>query len=48
MQVVNNRWVRIGQIDLPARVLKVINKEDGSREVQEIRLSNHELLTVAK
>lgn len=48
MQVVNNRWVRIGQIDLPARVLKVINKEDGSREVQEIRLSNHELLTAAK
>ena len=45
MQVVNNRWARIGKFDLPARVLKIINKEDGAREVREIRLENHELLT---
>ncbi len=48
MQVVNNRWVRIGKIDLPSRVLKVVHKEDGTREVREIRLSNHELLTAGK
>ena len=47
MQVVNNRWLRIGKLDLPTRILKIINKEDG-REVREIRLSNHELLNVAK
>ncbi len=45
MQVVNNRWVRIGKIDLPARILKIIHKEDGRREIHEIRLANHELLT---
>ena len=45
MQVVNNRWVRIGNIDLPSRILKIINKEGGGREVNEIRLANHELLT---
>ncbi len=45
MQVVNTRWVRIGKIDLPVRILKIINKEDGGREVHEIRLANHELLT---
>ena len=45
MQVVNNRWARVGMFDLPARVLKIINKEDGGREVREIRLENHELLT---
>jgi hypothetical protein len=44
MQVVNNRWVRIDKIDLPIRILKIINKEDGGREVHEIRLANHELL----
>jgi len=45
MQVVNNRWVRIGDIDLPARILKIINNDDGGREVHEIRVANHELLT---
>lgn len=45
MQVVNIRWARVGEIDLPARILKVVNKEDGGREVHEIRLANHELLT---
>lgn len=44
MQVVNNRWVRVGTFDLPVRILKVINKEGGGREVHEIRLANHELL----
>ena len=44
MHVTNNRWVRIGKFDLPSKVLNIINKETGDREVREIRLSNHELL----
>jgi len=43
--VVNNQWVRVGRLDLPSRVLKVIDKEDGSREVHDLRLSNHKLTT---
>jgi hypothetical protein len=45
MQVVNNRWVRVGEIDLPNRMLKVIYKEDGTRDVHEIHLTNHQLLS---
>jgi len=48
LQVVNNRWVRVGELDLPSRVLKIITKDEGKRQVHEIRLSNHELLSAAE
>ena len=46
-ETVNNQWVRIGDLDLPSRVLKVVHDEDGSRDVLDLRLSNHKLHTPA-
>ena len=43
-QLVNNRWTRVGQWDLPIRLLKVESKADGTRVVREIRLTDHKLL----
>jgi hypothetical protein len=43
---VYNEWKRVGRIDLPAKLLAAISKDDGSRRVEQIELSNHELLSV--
>ena len=41
--VVNNQWTRVGDFDLPARILKVIHRGDGSREVRDLRFSKLKL-----
>ncbi|WP_425616425.1 DUF3386 family protein [Anatilimnocola sp. NA78] len=41
---VQQEWKRIQGIDLPVRILAAINKNDGSRTVEEITFSNHKLL----
>ena len=47
-EVVHNDWVRVQELDLPSRVLKVIHSEDGSREVRNLRLSNHQVTAAAE
>lgn len=42
-----NEWTRIGSIDVPAKVMAAINKDDGTRRVEQIEFTNHELLTPA-
>ncbi|WP_254510490.1 DUF3386 family protein [Anatilimnocola floriformis] len=37
-------WKRIDGVDLPVRVLAAINKDDGTRVVEEISFANHQLL----
>lgn len=37
-------WKRVDGVDLPVRMLAAINKNDGSRVVEEIAFSNHQLL----
>lgn len=39
-----NEWVRVGQIDLPQRVLAITSKSDGSRVTECLDFSGHELL----
>ncbi|QDU31442.1 N-acetylneuraminate epimerase [Anatilimnocola aggregata] len=41
---VQQEWQRIQGVDLPVRILAAINKNDGSRTVEEITFSNHRLL----
>lgn len=40
---VYNEWTRVGDFDLPARLLAVNSKGDGTRQVEEVVLSNHRL-----
>lgn len=42
---VQQEWKRIAGVDLPVRVVAAINKNDGSRSVEEVTLAKHELLT---
>jgi len=42
-----NEWTRIGKFDLPTRLMAAISKEDGTRRVEQIELSRHELLPTA-
>jgi hypothetical protein len=42
-----NEWTRIGQVDLPVKLLAAIYKDDGSRRVEQIELSGHELLSAS-
>jgi N-acetylneuraminic acid mutarotase len=37
-------WKRVDGVDLPVRILAAINKNDGSRTVEEITFANHQLL----
>lgn len=41
---VQQEWKRIDGVDLPVRILAAINKNDGSRVVEEISLMEHKLL----
>lgn len=38
-----NEWLRVGSFDLPARMLAINCKSDGTRVVEEIVLANHKL-----
>jgi len=38
-----NEWLRVGNYDLPARLLAAYSKADGTRTVEEIVLTNHKL-----
>jgi hypothetical protein len=42
---VQQEWKRIEGIDLPVRILAAINKNDGSRVVEEIVLQDHKVLS---
>ncbi len=41
---VYNEWRRVARFDLPARLLAAVSKPDGTRSVEEIKLSKHALL----
>lgn len=41
---VYNEWTRVGAIDLPRKLLAANAKSDGSRTVEQVVLSNHQLL----
>jgi hypothetical protein len=43
---VYNEWTRVGHTDLPVRFLTAVSKDDGSRHVEQIEMSDHELLPV--
>ena len=40
---VYNEWQRVQRFDLPARLLAAISQADGTRSVEEIKLSKHQL-----
>lgn len=42
---VYNEWSRVGHLDLPGKLLAAISKDDGTRRVEAIELSEHELLS---
>lgn len=42
-ETVRNDWVRIGQWDLPSRLLSVRTEDDGQREVRQITFARHQL-----
>ncbi|WP_397571811.1 DUF3386 family protein [Schlesneria sp. T3-172] len=42
---VYNEWARVGHLDLPAKLLAATSKDDGSRRVEQLELSGHELLS---
>jgi len=44
---VYNEWSRVGHLDLPAKLLAAINKDDGSRRVEQVELFEHELLSTS-
>lgn len=41
---ITNEWVRVGQFDLPARLLVVRTEDDGQRDVLEVAFRNHQIL----
>lgn len=43
---VSNEWKRVEQWDLPSKLVAMINKNDGSRRVEQITLSQHWILPV--
>lgn len=43
--VTRDTWTRVGDFDLPARLLNVGTANDGKRTVRQIELRNHRLLT---
>jgi hypothetical protein len=43
----HNEWTRVGTLDLPRRLFAATAKSDGSRQVEEITLSAHRLLSPA-
>lgn len=42
-EIVRNEWVRIGDWDLPARLLSVRTEDSTHREVRQIRFTNHRI-----
>ena len=44
---VRNEWVRVGQWDLPAKLLSIRTEDDGQRDVGQIVFRNHRLLNTA-
>lgn len=42
---VQQEWKRVSGVDLPVRILAAINKNDGTRTVEEITFTNHKLHT---
>jgi len=40
---VYNEWTRVGDIDLPTRLLAINSKSDGTRTVEDLVLTNHKL-----
>lgn len=44
---VQQEWKRVDGVDLPVRIVAAINKNDGSRSVEEYNLAKHQLLTSA-
>jgi Protein of unknown function (DUF3386) len=43
----HNEWTRVGHLDLPKRLLAATSREDGSRRVEQIELSEHKLSSTA-
>ena len=44
---VYNEWVRVGRLDLPAKLLVVRTEDDGKRQVGQVVFRNHQLLSTA-
>ena len=42
-ETVRNEWVRVGDWDLPARLLSVRTEDSTQREVRQIRFTNHQI-----
>lgn len=41
----HNEWLRVGHLDLPKKLLAATSRDDGSRRVEQIELTEHKLLT---
>ena len=47
-ETVRNDWVRVGQWDLPSRVLSVRTEDNARREVRQITFTNHRISPAAE